>query len=53
MQKKNIKTIKSAKVDKKKYEKYEKYYIGFPGLKSYGGWKTILKHLNNIKLNSL
>ena len=36
-----------------KLKKFAEYYLGFPGLKSYGRWKTILRHLNNIKLNSL
>jgi len=37
--------------DEKKYKKFEENYIGFPGLKSRGRWKTILKHLDNNMFN--
>ena len=43
--------IKLNKINEKKYKRFEEYYVGFPGLKSYGRWKTILKHLENIKFN--
>ena len=39
------------KINEKKYKKFESTYIGFPGLKSQGRWKVILKHLDNNKFN--
>ena len=39
------------KINEKKYKKFENYYIGFPGLKSQGRWKTILKHLDSNTFN--
>ena len=44
-----LKKKKLKKISEKKYKKFEENYIGFPGLKSYGRWKTILKSLDKIK----
>ena len=49
--KKKINIKHFFKINEKKYKKFESYYIGFPGLKSQGRWKTILKHLDNNKFN--
>ena len=46
-----LKKIESYKINEKKYKRFEEYYLGFPGLKSYGRWKTILKNLDNIKFS--
>ena len=46
-----VKKIKANKINEKKYKKFAEYYLGFPGSKSYGRWKTILKHLDNNKFN--
>ena len=35
------------KVNQKKYKSFENYYIGYPELRSYGLWNTILRHLDN------
>ena len=43
-----IKKKNLNKINKKKYKKFEEYYIGFPGLKSYGRWKTF-KNLGKTK----
>lgn len=47
--KKIIKEKNLTKINKEKYKKFEKY-IGFPKLKSYGTWKTVLQHLDNFKI---
>ncbi len=49
--KKKINIKHFFKINEKKYKKFESYYIAFPGLKSQGRWKTILKHLDNNKFN--
>ena len=46
-----VKKIKSNKINEKKYKGFEEYYLGFPGLKSYGRWKTILRYLESIRPN--
>ena len=45
--KKKINLNRALTIDEKKYERFENYYISFPGLRSYGLWNTILKHLDN------
>ena len=44
-----INKIISAKVNLKKYNIYKENYIHFPGTKTYGSWKTILRYLNNLQ----
>ena len=46
-----VKKIKTNKINEKKYKKFAEYYLGFPGLKSYGRWKTILRHLESTGFN--
>ena len=47
---KNIfKKKKLNKISEKKYARFEENYIGFPGLKSYGRWKTILRYLDSVQ----
>jgi len=48
---KKINTKLFFKINEKKYKKFENYYIGFPGLKPQGRWKTILKHLDSNTFN--
>jgi hypothetical protein len=48
-----LKKFQTININVKKYENYRKKYIQFPELKTYGRWKTILKHLDDKRFIKL